>query len=90
MRLVLTITFSALTLCAASLPAMAARDTHSDSRNPDAITCQVQPIRGMAQLRGKPVCRRNSEWARMSAASPNMEGPSGTVPTLSPPPRSQP
>ena len=67
MSRILTITFSAVTLCAASLPTMAGPDSYSDKRNPDPITCQVRPVQTMALLKEQ-VCKRQSEWARMTRA----------------------
>ena len=83
MSRILKITLSALTLCAASVPTMAAPDANSDEPNPNAITCQVRPIQNMALVKDR-VCKRNSEWARMNGGSrfagPAIEGPSGNVP----------
>ena len=64
MSRILTIAFSAVTLCAASLPTMAEPDSHSDKRKLDPITCQVRPLDGMALVTGK-VCKSDSEWARI-------------------------
>jgi hypothetical protein len=80
MSRILKITLSTLTLCAASVPTMAAPDAYSDRQNPNAITCQVRPVEGMAHVKDK-VCKRNSEWARMNGGS-RFAGPEPGLPTM--------
>lgn len=82
MKLILTIALSTLIIGAPALAEPAKED-------PNATTCKVRPLEGMAEVKDK-VCKRNSEWARMNGgarfAGPDMEGPSGNVPPPPTPP----
>lgn len=58
--------------------------------DPNAITCLVRPVEGMAEVKDR-VCKRNWEWGLMNGgarfAGSSTEGGNGPPPMLSQPPQ---